>query len=144
MFIETIGLGFYERRAMPAASALHRLVGRFIHGANVLAVDLYPGHSVAVRSFGYAGLPMTACHRCRDRVAIVLADVDDRQLPERGHVQRLVEGTLIDRSIAKEAQAHLVGASHFGGQAAARSQWNAASDNRGLSDDADALIGQMH
>ena len=36
-------------------------------------------------------------------VAVVLADVDDRQLPLRRHVERLVEGALVRRGVAEEA-----------------------------------------
>jgi hypothetical protein len=41
-------------------------------------------------------------------VAVVLDDVHDRQLPETGHVQRLVERTGVDHRLAHEADADLV------------------------------------
>src|SRR5438445_1429982 len=42
-------------------------------------------------------------------VHIVLAHVDDRKLPERGHVHALVEDSLAKRSLTEEARGDLVG-----------------------------------
>ena len=54
--------------------------------------------------------------RGRLGVAVVLADEDDRQLPDRGQVERLVEGALVGGAVAEEADRDTAGAARLGGQ----------------------------
>ena len=91
-------------RARSTASAAARLT------EHVVAVKLDARDSIRLGSHGQilthtAGLP----DRCRHPVAIVLADVHYRQLPYRGHVDRLVESPLVGCPVAKEAGSHLAG-----------------------------------
>src|SRR5204862_415228 len=46
-------------------------------------------------------------------VEVVLADVDHRQRPERGHVHRLVQEALAERAVAEEARRDLAAAPHL-------------------------------
>src|SRR5207249_11526105 len=62
-------------------------------------------------------------------IEVVLAYIDDRQLPERGHVHRLVEQSLPQRPIAEEAHRDLTAAAHL------RRQRGAGRDARGAADD---------
>ena len=53
-------------------------------------------------------------------VLIVLTDVNNRQLPELGHIHRFVQEALAQGAIAKEADGHLIGSAQFYGHACAR------------------------
>ena len=66
-----------------------------------------------------------ALERGAHPVAVVLDEVDHRQLPERGHVQRLVEGAVVHRGVAEEADADLVAAAILDreGDAVAIGRW---------------------
>ena len=48
---------------------------------------------------------------------VVLAYEDDGQLPDGGHVERLVEGALVRGAVTEEADADLIRAAYLGGEA---------------------------
>src|SRR5262249_51358009 len=97
-----------ERGPRTRASAFDRLTGRLVHGEHVARVDGEPGKAVALgaqRDLGNAG---RIGGGRRLGIAVVLADVDDRQLPDRSKVEALVKHALVGRSVAEEGDGHLV------------------------------------
>ena len=80
----------------------------------------------------------------REAVQVVLADKDDRDLPQRGQVQRFVKAALGRRPVAKKADGHLVGAAHLDRQAHAGDDRQAAADDAIGADDALAEVGDVH
>src|SRR5438067_1840585 len=104
MFIEPISFSLDKRRPFLSSSARRRCRCRLINRAHILTVDEYARNPIPVRSPGHTGLSMAHRDRGANRVAVVLAYVDHGQLPERRHVQRFVEGALVDGAVAKETK----------------------------------------
>src|SRR5262249_46030928 len=82
--------------------------------------------------------------QCAHSVEIVLADEDYRQLPERGHVERLVERALRQRAIAKESTYDLGLFLVGNGEAEPDRERQAAADDRIAAHEAQVRIEQMH
>ena len=104
-----VGVGLEERRSLLRTGALDGLGHRIAHGQEVHAVDLAAGDPIGRGPLVEVLHRRGAVDRRAHAVAVVLDDVDDRQVPQRAHVQRLVERSLVDRAVAEEAQADLVG-----------------------------------
>src|SRR2546428_4026524 len=106
-----VGLALDEGRPLATARALAEPTHRRVAGLDVLAVDALgvdaegPGARQDVAGDGLAARRVLA-------VEVVLADVDDGQLPERGHVHRLVEHALAQRAVAEEAHGDLRSEEH--------------------------------
>ena len=89
----------------PAAGPgpVDRLGHRVVHRDHVVAVDEHAGHAVGRGAVG--GRVGDGGDR-RDRgvlhVAVVLAHEEHRQLPDRGQVERLVEGADVGGAVAEE------------------------------------------
>src|SRR5579862_9892506 len=104
MLIEAIGLGLNEAWPLALSRPLDRAPSSFEHRHEVLPVNNDPRDPVACGMLRDVGLPMALGHRSRERVAVVLTEENDRQLPYGGHVQRLVECALVRRAITEESQ----------------------------------------
>lgn len=79
----------------------------------------------------------------RDRPAVVLADEEHRQAPERGEVERLVEGALVGGALAEEGHGDGLGARHLRRQRGAAGRRQAGADDAAA---AEAVLGveQVH
>ena len=55
-------------------------------------------------------------HRRSHRIAIVLDDIDDRQLPQLGHVEAFIDLALVRRAVAEISQADGIVAAIFVGE----------------------------
>ena len=75
-----------------------------------------------------------ALDRGAHAVSVVLDDVDDRQLPERGHVEALVDLALVDRAVAE------IGEAHAAVLAVAVGEGEAGADRHLRADDAVAAV----
>ncbi len=101
---EAIADSLDQRRAIASAGGRRRRLPRLAHGQRIHAVHAQIGHAIG------GGARLQRVHRPglldvhAHRVAVVLAEIDDGQLPQRGQVQRLVERAFIHRAIAKEGQ----------------------------------------
>src|SRR5262249_35288589 len=110
--VVAVGLAFEEGWTFAPTRALDEAAHRGIDGLHVLAIDalrvdaecLRPGEDLA--GDGFAARRVLA-------VEVVLAHVDHRQLPERGHVHGLVDETLAERTVAEEAHRDLPALSHL-------------------------------
>src|SRR3989442_8661159 len=126
-----VGLALDEGGPLAAARPLDELAHRRVDRLNVLAVDAFgvdPEGSGARQDLAGDGL---AAGRVL-AVEVVLANVDDGQLPERGHVHRFVEQPLAQRAVAEEARGDLAAAPHLGRErGAGRDPGGAAHDGVG-------------
>ena len=93
-------------RTVAVAAVLHGLFGRLhLHGAHVHAVDLLARDVEGHAALGKIGERPRRVTDVPMRVAVVLDDVDDRQLPQRRHVEALVDLALVGRAVAEIGQA---------------------------------------
>ena len=128
------------------APAAHRLDGVQHHrcgGDHVVAVDRGVAKPVAlgptlelrrvlVGGGGELGVP------------VVLAEEDDRKLPHRGEVHRLVERALCHRAIAEERHHHAVISPQLGRGGGAHRDREAGGHDPVGAEDADPGIGDVH
>ena len=77
-------------------------------------------------------------------VAVVLAEEDDRQLPHRGEVHRLVERALGDGAVAEEGDRHAAVGPQLRGRGRADGDRQAGGDDAVGAEDADGRIGDVH
>jgi hypothetical protein len=92
--------------------------------------------------------PANACSRGRELArggrelgpAVVLAHQQQRQLPQRGQVQALVQHAFGHRAVAEEADGHAAGAQHLVRQRAAQRDRDAGADDAIGTQDAQAQV----
>src|SRR5579864_7545697 len=102
-----IGQHLENVRAFAGAGVVERLLRRLHHRNDIHAVHLVAGNverRAAAHEIMRGG---AAGNRCPYAVFVVLDDVDDRQLPKRGHVEALVHLALVHRAVAEEGDADL-------------------------------------
>ncbi len=113
MAVVAVRLALEEGRALAAPRALDQPLHRRVHGLHVLAVDALGVDAEGPRTRQDLAGDGLAARRVL-AVEIVLADIDDRQFPQRGHVHRLVQQALPQRAVAEEARGDLTAAAHLG------------------------------
>src|SRR5207253_7815073 len=124
-----VRVGDDECRPLAGPRARHRFAGGRVDRTDVTPVDMYSRHPVALGSLRDVVDSERALHREALGVLVVLADIDGRQLPYRGEVQRLMKRTLVDRAVAEERDRDLVGAELLGGERSARRDGDPAADD---------------
>ena len=90
---------------LAGAAPCDRLVAGGLHRAHIHAVDLLAGNVEGGAALGKIGLRRRARHRRAHGVAVVLDDVDHRQLPQLRHVEALVDLALVGGAVAEIGQA---------------------------------------
>src|SRR5581483_9380984 len=116
------------RGPLAAAGAGHELARGLVHRAHVEAVHADARHAVARGARADVLDREAALDRQALRVLVHLADVDHRQLPERGEVRRLVEPALVRGAVAEERDGNLIGAELLRGERGAGRDGDAAAD----------------
>jgi hypothetical protein len=81
---------------------------------------------------------------CRGPVEVVLAQEDDRELPDRRQVERFVEAALVAGAVAEEAEGDLVRAAHPGGKPRAGGERHAGAHDPRLAHDTHRVDGEVH
>src|SRR3569832_662255 len=97
---------------------------------DVLAIDLIGRDVVAAYALVLIAHRGRAVDARADAVEIVLAHEQHRQLPQRRHIERFVEGALVVRGVAEEADRDLVGLLHLDGLGHADRERERAADQR--------------
>ena len=138
-----VGLALDEARAAAAAGARHRLVGRGVDRLDVHAIDGLARHAVGIGA-GVDGHFDHRLDRRGDGVLVVLTDKDDRELPDRREIHRLVEETVVDAAVAKEAGGNPILAARFEGKGGTTGHRHAGSDNAVCAVNAQAHVGDVH
>ena len=98
---ETVGFGFDQGRALAPAGAIHGVPGRLVAGEHVVAVHHHPREAIAGRAVGNVLDGHLAGLRHRDRVAIVLADEEHRQLVDAREIHGFVAIPLAGATLAE-------------------------------------------
>jgi hypothetical protein len=116
----------YERRTLSGTCSLARSKNGTVDSADILSVDRYGGHPKAL---GASNDGTSTGHIGRfsfNGVLVILAENDQRKLPNRSHVYRLPYSARVDASIAEEAKDDLACAAELRGESRA----HADSDTR--------------
>src|SRR5690606_25230592 len=116
--VAAIAVGHHLEDVRPLAGArmldgaLRRLADEtHVHAVHLLARDVEG--AAALREIGGGG---GAGHRGAHGIAVVLDDVDDRQVPELGHVEALIDLALVGGAVAEIGEADGVLAAILGGE----------------------------
>jgi hypothetical protein len=139
-----VGLALDEGRAAAAPGALDGLARGLGDGQDVVAVDLDAGQAIRRRAAGDGRVAAGVGERDLGGELVVLADEQDGQLPDRGHVQPLVEGPVVDRAVAEEGDRHPVRAQEPGAVAGAGRLEDGGSDDPARAHQADLGREQVH
>src|SRR4051794_29031433 len=143
MAVVAVGRAAEERRPLAGARALDRPGRRLVDRDDVLPVDRLGGDAEALRP--RRDRPGRDLHVVRVLVVeVVLADVDDRQLPERRHVHHLVEQALAERALAEEADGDTIGAEHLRAEAGSGRDPGRPADDRVRAEIAVRVVGDVH
>ena len=140
-----VGLEFEERWPAAASRELHGTVRRFVHAGHVIAVALAAFQPIGPRQ--PPDLPARRLpHRERriDRVEVVLADENDRQLFEDGEVDRFVEHAFFGGRIAEEYASHVIFTAKLSGQRHADGDRDRAADHRYGPQETSRDVDQVH
>ena len=111
---------------------------------HIATVDPHAGHPVAGGAYRDVLDGERALHREALRVLVVLAHVDHRKLPDRGQVERLVEGALIGRAVAEERDRELVRAELLCGERGAGRDRDPPADDAVCAEVALGRVGDVH
>ena len=139
-----VGAALEQGRSASRPGARDRLRGRLVDRDHIVAVDRDPGDAVGPRALGHVGVAGGVVERHLGGVHVVLADVDHRQIPDRGHVDPLVEGAVVDRAIAEEADADPVAFQQLEAVAGAGRLQDVRSDDAGGAHQADFGREEVH
>jgi hypothetical protein len=105
-----VGEELQDGRLAVAAGVLQELRGGLQDRLQVVAVDPLAAHAVGAGPLVELGLGGGAVDARAHAVDVVHDDVDDRQPPDAGEVQRLVPGADVRRAVAELAQHRLLAA----------------------------------
>ena len=100
----TVGADFHEGGVRFSPDRLRHLRDLVAHLAKAHPVDDVARDIVAFRAIDDFLERSRALDRCAHGEEVVFANENDRQLVERGQIERFVEGSLVDRPIAEEAK----------------------------------------
>jgi hypothetical protein len=143
VFAEAISHHLDKRWAFSTARAVGGFANRVIDGDHVLAVlDPDARHSEARRAVN----DPSAGHRVgrrRERVEVVLAKEDDRQLVGRSQVHGFIENPLVRGAVTEECYRDAVLAKHLRRKASADRNRNGRAGDTGFAEAADFVIGQV-
>ena len=139
-----ISARFDEGRQRLLARALHRTLRGLTHRENIHAINEFCRNFVSARFLRNVLNGHRPLERGAHPVAIVFADVDAGDLPQLGHVQRFMEGALVNGGFAKEAERDLIRSLVFTREGQAGSERNLAANNRVSAEKIDLHIKQVH
>src|SRR5579875_261510 len=144
MMAEAVSLGFNKSRSMSSAGTLDGLADHFIDRNGILPIDGDAWNIVGFSALGNIAHRYCFFRRNGDSIAVVFAQVDDRQFPDGGKIQPFVNGSFIGGAITEETEADAVGALHFRPQCRTGRDGNPGAENTGLTHTADTKVGKVH
>ena len=142
--VEPVRLRLHQRGAVTPAGSRNGPGDRLVDRDHILPVHGHAGDAVARGAHRHIGHGHHDAGRAQLAVAVVLAQEHDRQRPDRGQVEALVERALVGRAVAEEAQRHPVVALQLRAERGAGRDRQARADDAGLAEAADAEVGQVH
>src|SRR5690606_27490908 len=96
-----IGQHFEDVRPLPRPRMLNGAFGSVFHHANIHAVDLFAGDIEGQPALGEIGGCRGTLNGGAHGVFVVFDHIDDRQVPELGHVEALVNLALVGGSVTE-------------------------------------------
>ena len=103
-----IGLHVENDRPLAGTRPFYSQVGSSLDRTNIHTVDLDARNIERESAFREIGFCGRARNRCTHGVAVVLDDVDHRQLPQRCHVEAFVDLPLIGSAVTEIGQRDIV------------------------------------
>src|SRR5579875_2439930 len=126
--VVTVGLALEEAWPAAGSRSAHRPAHLAVDGEHVLAIDGGGGDAERLGASRQVLGPQRVLDRGRLGIAVVLAHEDHGQLPDRAHVQALVDQPLPHGAIPKEGHRHLVGAARPGREGGAQGHGHPGSN----------------
>jgi hypothetical protein len=124
-----IGLHLEDRRPLAGARIGYGALAGLLDGQHAHPVDRLAGDAIGVAPLKQVGRRRGAFDRRAHGVFVVLDDVDDRQLPQGGHVEALVDLALVDGTVAEIGQADVLGAAVLMGEGDAGAERHLGADD---------------
>ncbi len=126
---QALRLADEEDGAAASASVLERVERGQVEGLDVFPIHVQRAHPEGSGALGQVlDRPVLRLRR-RLRPAVVLADEDDRHLPELSQVQRLVKGPRVGRPVAEEGDGDARLAAQLEGECGANRRSQTAADD---------------
>ncbi len=126
---EAVGDRLDEHRLALLARLLQRLADHVVGVEHVHAVAAHARDAEALAAAVQVGHRGVALDRGAHAELVVRDHEDDRQVPQRGEVERLAERALVGGAVAEHAQRDLLGPAVVGGQRHARGEREVAADD---------------
>jgi CBS domain-containing protein len=139
-----VRLGLDQRRPVAGASARERLGRHGAHRLDVVAVDDVTGNAVGGRTVGEILDQARVARWSELAVEVILADEDDRQPPDRGEVDALVERADVRRAVAEGRNRDRARPEHLRPVSAPDRGRQASADDPRRADQADAHVAEVH
>ncbi len=98
------GGALYQNRSGFIPNAFRIGSHRIVYFQNVISIDLHRFHAVANAAVGQSFAAVLLAHRSGKRVTVILNKKNDRQVPNRREVERLVKITLTCSAFSGEYQ----------------------------------------
>src|SRR6185437_154242 len=111
---------------------------------NIVAVHRLTAKAVGGSPVRYAGILHHEIHVGRRAIQVVLADEDDRQIPDGRHVDALVKRALGNRAITEEAGHYLVLFAHLERERHSRGERDSAGDDGDAGNHSFRHVADMH
>src|SRR4029434_2573666 len=112
--------------------------------AEVDSIEDLTGYIVTFRPIHNLLQRAGSFHRCAHGEKVVFTNENDRQLVQRGEIQRFVERPLIDRAVAEEAERHAILAPVLDRKSQPNPQWYVRGDDRVAAIHVVSLVEKMH
>src|SRR5436309_2359043 len=130
--------------SLALAGARHRRAPGLVHGEDVVTVHADARDPVRRGARGDRLARRRARGRGREGVLVVLAEVDGRQLPHGGEVERLVDDALVGAAVAEEGDDDVVGPPELGGEPRAGADREPGRDDPVTAQDVQVERGDVH
>ena len=139
-----IGLQLEQAGTLPPAASVEGFFDGACYRVDILPIDDHARHPIAHRPIGDVldgGGDIDAAVLA---VLVVLADEDNRQLPDRRQVEALMERADVGRPVAEHRDRRIVGPPDLGGQRSAGRHRNTGSNNGESRQQADRHVTKVH
>src|SRR5262249_58064900 len=93
-----------QHGSLSSTALLDRTLARREYGQQIVAVHGGPAEAIGARTIRNAWIPHHELDARGSAIEIVLTHENHRQVPDRGHVHRLVESALRHRAITEEGR----------------------------------------
>ena len=139
-----VGPAFEQGRAVAISRALDGSQRLLVDSQHIIAVQVDALDAVARPSIGHAGAGGRVGEGHFGCVLIVFADEKDRELPDAGHVEAFVKGTVVDGAVAEEGDGHVIALQKHEAVAGAGGLEDAGPDDAAGAHHADFRGEEMH